>query len=100
MKRSLNRLLAQGTHCPSTRFTCRFTTKTGYKELDCIAQLSLPNIFTLSGRELLGLCDFCENAPIPLHKIEPNGIILWANKKELSLLGYEREEYFGHNISE
>jgi PAS domain S-box-containing protein len=46
------------------------------------------------------LTDFIENATIALHWVGPDGRILWANKAELDLLGYTREEYIGHHISE
>jgi PAS domain S-box-containing protein len=35
-----------------------------------------------------------------LHFVGPDGTILWANQTELDLLGYSREEYIGHNITE
>jgi PAS domain S-box-containing protein len=43
---------------------------------------------------------FVENAPIALHWVAQDGIILWANRAELRLLGYSAEEYVGHKISE
>lgn len=46
------------------------------------------------------LTDFIENAPIGLHWVGPDGTILWVNQTELDLLGYEKEEYVGHNIEE
>ena len=46
------------------------------------------------------LQDYVENAAIALHWVDANGIILWANQAELDLLGYEKEEYVGHHISE
>ncbi len=46
------------------------------------------------------LQDFAENAPIGLQWLGEDGRILWANKAELSLLGYSAEEYLGHNLSE
>ncbi|SIO38587.1 PAS domain-containing sensor histidine kinase [Chitinophaga niabensis] len=46
------------------------------------------------------LQDYVENAAIGLHWVDANGIILWANQAELDLLGYEKEEYIGHHISE
>jgi PAS domain S-box-containing protein len=46
------------------------------------------------------LRDFVEHAPIGLHWVGPDGIILWANQTELDLLGYQREEYIGHHIAE
>ncbi len=46
------------------------------------------------------LRDFIENATMALHWVGPDGTILWANDTELKLLGYTREEYIGHNITE
>jgi len=46
------------------------------------------------------LADFVENATIGLHWVGGDGTIIWANKAELDLLGYRREEYFGHHIAE
>ena len=46
------------------------------------------------------LADFIENASLPLHWLDGHGRILWANEAELELLGYPREEYLGHHISE
>ncbi|MBI4637135.1 MAG: response regulator, partial [Candidatus Rokubacteria bacterium] len=46
------------------------------------------------------LADFFENAAIGLHWAGPDGVILRANRAELELLGYAREEYVGHHIRE
>ncbi|HLL74176.1 MAG TPA: PAS domain S-box protein [Pyrinomonadaceae bacterium] len=46
------------------------------------------------------LTDFTENATVGLHWVGPDGKILWANRSELELLGYTREEYVGRHISE
>lgn len=43
---------------------------------------------------------FLDNAAICVHWVDAEGIITWANKAELNLLGYKEEEYVGHNISE
>jgi PAS domain S-box-containing protein len=45
------------------------------------------------------LTDFVENASIPLHWVDENGIILWANKAELDALGFSYSEYVGQPIS-
>lgn len=45
------------------------------------------------------LTDFTENAVVPLHWVDANGIILWANQAELDFLGYSREEYIGAPIT-
>src|SRR5579883_516748 len=46
------------------------------------------------------LADFFENANVGLHWISPDGIILRANKAELEMLGYRREEYVGRPLEE
>ena len=46
------------------------------------------------------LADLFENAPVGMHCVGPDGVILRANKAELNLLGFERNEYVGRHISE
>jgi PAS domain S-box-containing protein len=46
------------------------------------------------------LSDFLENALEGIHRVGPDGTILWANKAELDMLGYEPHEYIGHHIAE
>ena len=46
------------------------------------------------------LTDFLENAVVSMHWVAADGTILWANKAELALLGYEPNEYIGHHIAE
>lgn len=46
------------------------------------------------------LDDFFEHAPIPFHCVGPDGTILRANASELSFLGYQRDDYVGHNVAE
>jgi PAS domain S-box-containing protein len=46
------------------------------------------------------LVDFFENAAEGLHWVGPDGTILWANRAELEMLGYSKEEYVGRNIAE
>ena len=45
------------------------------------------------------LTDFIENASLPLHWVDHEGIIIWANQVELDSLGYKKEEYIGYPIS-
>ncbi|WP_133054556.1 PAS domain-containing protein, partial [Niastella populi] len=51
-------------------------------------------------RKTVELQDYVENASIGLHWVDANGIIKWANKRELKMLGYDEEEYIGHHIAE
>lgn len=44
------------------------------------------------------LRDFIEQAPVGMHKVDAEGTILWANQRELELLGYAREEYVGRSV--
>jgi PAS domain S-box-containing protein len=46
------------------------------------------------------LADFFENATVGLQCVGPDGTILQANRAELEMLGYEREEYVGHDVAE
>jgi PAS domain S-box-containing protein len=46
------------------------------------------------------LSDFFENAIEGLHKVGPDGKILWANKAECELLGYPLDEVVGRPISD
>jgi PAS domain S-box-containing protein len=42
---------------------------------------------------------FLESAAIGLHRVGPDGTILWVNAAELEMLGYRAEEYVGHHIT-
>jgi PAS domain S-box-containing protein len=44
------------------------------------------------------LSDFVNNAAFALHSVAGDGTILWANRAELRLLGFEAKEYVGQNI--
>lgn len=44
--------------------------------------------------------DFFENSVVPMHWLGADGTILRANRAELDLLGYAREEYVGRCIAE
>ncbi len=46
------------------------------------------------------LTDFFENSAVPMHWVGPDGIVLRVNQAELDMLGYTREEYEGHHITE
>ncbi|GEP45062.1 PAS domain-containing hybrid sensor histidine kinase/response regulator [Brevifollis gellanilyticus] len=46
------------------------------------------------------LSDFFDNAAIALHWMGPDGCVLRVNDKELSMLGYSREEYLGRHIKD
>jgi PAS domain S-box-containing protein len=45
-----------------------------------------------------GISDFMGNALIGMHWVDREGIITWANKAELEMLGYEQQEYLGQPL--
>jgi PAS domain S-box-containing protein len=51
-------------------------------------------------RSEANLHNFLENASVAIHLVDANGIILWANKAELEMLGYAADEYIGRPIGE
>ncbi len=42
---------------------------------------------------------FLENSPVGIHIANDEGIILFANKAELDLFGYEKQEYIGQPVA-
>jgi len=44
--------------------------------------------------------DFIYNSSIGIHAVSPEGIIVYANECELEVLGYKKNEYVGHHVSE
>jgi PAS domain S-box-containing protein len=46
------------------------------------------------------LADFLDNAVVGLHRIDANGMVLWANRAELDLLGYAADGYIGRPIAD
>jgi PAS domain S-box-containing protein len=51
-------------------------------------------------RRELELRDFLENGLEAMHWVAANGTILWANRAELEMLGYSRDELVGRHVSE
>jgi PAS domain S-box-containing protein len=45
------------------------------------------------------LQDYFENGTIGLHWVDAQGVIVWANRAELQMLGYSEDEYVGQHIS-
>ena len=45
------------------------------------------------------LRDFLDNAPEGMHWVAEDGIILWANRAELEMLGYQPNEFIGKHIA-
>jgi PAS domain S-box-containing protein len=48
----------------------------------------------------MDLSDFLENAVVGLHRVDADGVISWANRAELDMLGYEAGEYIGRPAAE
>jgi PAS domain S-box-containing protein len=43
---------------------------------------------------------FLEHSSVGIHSVSAEGVILYANSCELEMLGYEKNEYVGHHVSE
>ena len=43
---------------------------------------------------------FINNSSIGIHAVSPEGLIIYANPYELETLGYDKDEYVGHHVSE
>jgi len=44
--------------------------------------------------------DFIDKSSIGIHAVSAEGIIVYANECELEVLGYTKDEYVGHHVSE
>jgi len=44
--------------------------------------------------------DFIKNSSIGIHAVSAEGIVVYANDCELEVLGYTKDEYLGHHVSE
>lgn len=44
--------------------------------------------------------DFIYHSSIGIHAVSPEGVIVYANECELDVLGYDKNEYIGHHVSE
>ena len=70
------------------------------------AEVTLPPVHPLAAelealrRSHRELTDFVENGAVALHRVGPDGTVLWVNQAELEFLGYAREEYVGRHIAE
>ena len=51
-------------------------------------------------RKTRELTEFFDDAAVGLHLVGADGTILQANRTELKLLGYAKEEFLGHHIAE
>jgi PAS domain S-box-containing protein len=45
-----------------------------------------------------GISDFMQNALIGIHWVDKDGIVVWANRAELEMLGYDSDEYIGQSL--
>ena len=46
------------------------------------------------------ISDLYDRAPVGYHSLDPSGTILEVNETELNMLGYARDEFIGHKITE
>ncbi|MCW3077744.1 MAG: putative Histidine kinase [Bacteroidetes bacterium] len=50
-------------------------------------------------KEVTEFENFYEHAILPLHCVDENGIVVWANHAEFDFLGYSKEEYINKHLS-
>lgn len=69
--------------------------------INCFQDVSMHHVMAEElRRKSSDLEDFFENSAVGLHIVSGEGIILRANRAELSLLGYSADEYVGRHITE
>jgi PAS domain S-box-containing protein len=51
-------------------------------------------------RNAAQLTTILDTAAVGLSRVDPEGVILWANDAELEMLGYSRDRYVGHHVGE
>jgi PAS domain S-box-containing protein len=71
-----------------------------HREQLAAANTALRDSEAQSRRQAGQLAAFLETAAMGVHRLGPDGVVLWANEAELALLGYAREDYVGHRIHE
>ncbi|TWI66384.1 PAS domain S-box-containing protein [Pseudoduganella lurida] len=54
----------------------------------------------LAAEHAADLVEFLDNAAEGIHRVGPDGSILWANKAELAMLGYAQDQYVGRHIAD
>lgn len=64
-----------------------------------ITELLKNNRIKMLESRLDDLQDFIDNVQAPLHWVNGSGVIIWANKAELEMMGYPKEEYIGRHIA-
>jgi PAS domain S-box-containing protein len=78
------------------REIARLQQKARSLEAEIAHRAQVEHALSLREREL---ADFFDNATEGIHRVGPDGTILWANKAELDLLGYAAHEYIGRPIA-
>jgi PAS domain S-box-containing protein len=109
------RICAQHTHVTPTERIARISPADRLAEISVLEQRACALESEIGRREALErqlrdsveelrlreseLRDVLENAAEGIHLVGPDGIIEWANRAELELLGYEADEYIGRHIA-
>lgn len=84
-------------HSASTRHFRQLNEEISALKREILARRQTEEALRRSEAEML---DFFESASVGLHWVGPDGIILRANRAELQMLGYSREEYIGRPIAD
>jgi PAS domain S-box-containing protein len=46
------------------------------------------------------LANLVESAPFAMHWVDKDGVVIWANRAELNMLGYSADEFIGRHVGE
>jgi PAS domain S-box-containing protein len=63
-----------------------------------IMKLDRESVDTALAISQQGISDFMQNALIGIHWVDKDGIVVWANRAELEMLGYAPAEYIGQAL--
>ncbi len=80
------------------RMTIRIAEALVLSERVEIMKLDQASVDTALAISQQGISDFMQNALVGIDWVDKDGIVVWANRSELEMLGYESEEYIGHAL--
>jgi PAS domain S-box-containing protein len=90
--------LRRASHSLEERMAIRVAEALVLSERVEIMKLDRESVDTALAISQQGISDFMQNALIGIHWVDRDGLIVWANRSELEMLGYEPAEYIGQAL--